>query len=131
MDKEKIEVWLKTNSECHSRFLDLDNQLVATVYSLIGKFKDVKVIKLSEGKITMYGYYAEADFFMDDDIYTVRLYSEPDGSISFHTVYELIGYESAPKDGYPEYEIYKGTVSNDLIKAFAKYARKNTSNKGV
>ena len=79
---------------------------------------------MSERKSTISGYYAEADIFVDNDDYTVRVYSEFDSSKLFHNVYEIIGYENDPKDCYPEYEIFRGTSSGDLIKAFVEYTQK-------
>lgn len=121
MNKEEIKTWLKDNSDYHSRFLDLDRQLVDIVDSLTAEVKKAKVIKMSERKSTINGYSAEADILVDNDDYTVRVYLEPG---LFHNVYEIIGYENDPKDGYPEYEIFRGTSSGDLIKAFVEYAQK-------
>lgn len=121
MNKEEIKTWLKDNSDYHSRFLDLDRQLVDIVDSLTAEVKKAKVIKMSERKSTIDGYSAEADILVDNDDYTVRVYSEPG---LFHNVYEIIGYENDPKDGYPEYEIFRGTSSGDLIKAFVEYTQK-------
>ena len=124
MNKEEIKAWLKDNSEYHSRFLDLDRQLVDIVDSLTAEVKKAKVIKISERKSTINGYYAEADIIVDNDNYTVRVYSEFGSSELFHNVYEIIGYENDPKDCYPEYEIFRGNSSGDLIKAFVEYTQK-------
>lgn len=124
MNKEEIKAWLKDNSEYHSRFLDLDRQLVDIVDSLTAEVKKAKVTKLSERKSTINGYYAEADIIVDNDNYTVRVYSEFGSSELFHNVYEIIGYENDPKDCYPEYEIFSGTSSGDLIKAFVEHIQK-------
>ena len=124
MNKEEIKAWGKDNSEYHSRFLDLDRQLVDIVDSLTTEVKKAEVIIMSERKSTISGYYAEADIFVDNDDYTVRVYSEFDSSKLFHNVYEIIGYENDPKDCYPEYEIFRGTSSGDLIKAFVEYTQK-------
>lgn len=124
MNKEEIKTWLKDNSEYHSRFLDLDRQLVDIVDSLTAEVEKAKVIKISEGKSIINGYYADADIIVDNDNYTVRVYSEFGSSELFYNVYEIIGYENDPKDGYPEYEIFRGTSSGDLIKAFVEYTQK-------
>lgn len=124
MNKEEIKAWGKDNSEYHSRFLDLDHQLVDIVDSLTTEVKKAEVIIMSERKSTISGCYAEADIFVDNDDYTVRVYSEFGSSEPFHNVYEIIGYDNDPKDGYPEYEIFRGTSSGDLIKAFIEYTQK-------
>ena len=121
MNEEEIKAWLKDNSEYHSRFLDLDSQIVDIVNSLTAEVKKAKVTKLSERKSTINRHYTEADILVDNDAYTVRVYSEPG---LFHNVYEIIGYENDPKDCYPEYEIFSGTSSGDLIKAFVEYTQK-------
>lgn len=124
MNKEEIKTWLKDNSDYHSRFLDLDRQLVDIVDSLTAEVKKAKVIKMSERKSTISGYYAEADIIVDNDDYTVRVCSELGSPELFHNVYEIIGYENDPKDCYPEYEIFRGTSSGGLIKAFVEYTQK-------
>lgn len=53
MNEEEIKAWLKDNSEYHSRFLDLDSQIVDIVNSLTAEVKKAKVTKLSERKSTI------------------------------------------------------------------------------
>ena len=43
--------------------------------------------------------------------------------------YELIGYEESPKDGYPEFEIYNGTIPQDLFDAFTTHLSQLTKKK--
>ena len=50
MNKEEIKAWGKDNSEYHSRFLDLDRQLVDIVDSLTTEVKKAEVIIMSERK---------------------------------------------------------------------------------
>ena len=46
MNEEEIKTWLKDNSEYHSRFLDLDSQIVDIVNSLTAEVKKAKEWKV-------------------------------------------------------------------------------------
>ena len=51
MNEEEIKAWLKDNSEYHSRFLDLDSQIVDIVNSLTAEVKKAKVIRVKLFKV--------------------------------------------------------------------------------
>ena len=50
MNEEEIKTWLKDNSEYHSRFLDLDSQIVDIVNSLTAEVKKARNYPLAHLK---------------------------------------------------------------------------------
>lgn len=123
MDEKEIEVWLKDRTDYHSTFIYLNRQLANVVIVLTNKIKEAKVHKISEERRGN-DYYSEAFISIKDECLTLRLYAKSDGSPFKLNSWLLMGYDNPPVDCYPEFTIYEGTLTNDLITAFEGYAKK-------
>ena len=122
MNKKEIEVWMKDRTDYHSTFIYLNQQLANVVLVLTDKVKKVKVHKISEERRGD-DYYSEATMSIKDECLTLRLYAKSN-SLSFKVnSWLLMGYDNPPVDCYPEFTIYEGTLTNDLINAFEEYAK--------
>lgn len=124
MNKKEIEVWLKDRTDYHSNFLYLNQQLANVALVLTNKVKKAKIHKISE-EMCGDGYYSEAIMSIKDECLTLRLYAKTQNSSSFKVnSWLLMGYDNPPVDSYPEFTIYEGKLTNDLIIAFENYAKK-------
>lgn len=127
MNKKEIEVWLKDRTNYHSNFLYLNQQLANVACVLVGKVKETKIHKISEERCGD-GYYSEAIMSIKDECLTLRLYAKSNDSSLKTNSWLLMGYDNPPVDSYPEFTIYEGTSTNDLITAFEEYAKKVLKN---
>lgn len=124
MDKKEIKVWLKDRTDYHSTFVHLNQQLANVVFELTDKVKETKVHKIFEERRGD-DYYSEAIMSIKDGELVLRLYAKTQNGSSFRiNSWLLMGYDNPPVDSYPEFTIYEGTVTNDLITAFEDYAKK-------
>lgn len=123
MNKKEIEVWLKDRIDYHSTFLYINQQLANVALVLTNKVKKSKIHKISE-EMCGDGYYSEAIMSIKDECLTLRLYAKSNGSSLKTNSWLLMGYDNPPVDSYPEFTIYEGTLTNDLIIAFENYAKK-------
>lgn len=128
MDEKEIEAWLKDRTDYHSTFVYLNQQLANVVLVLTDKVKKVKVHKMSEERCCD-GYYSEAIMSIKDEELVLRLYAKAqNGSFLRFNSWLLMGYDNPPVDSYPEFTIYEGILTNDLITAFEDYAKKVLNN---
>lgn len=127
MNKKEIEVWLKDRTDYHSTFLYLNQQLANVSCVLVGKVKETKIHKIFEERRGG-NYYSEAIMFIKDEELLLRLYAKSNGSSLKTNSWLLMGYDNPPVDSYPEFTIYEGTSTNDLITAFENYAKKVLKN---
>ena len=123
MDKREINVWLKNRTDYHSTFVYLNQQLANVALVLTSKVKKTKIHKIYEERRGD-DYYSEAIMFIEDKELVLRLYAKSNGSFLRFNSWLLMGYDNPPVDSYPEFTIYEGTVTNDLITAFEDYAKK-------
>ena len=124
MDKREINVWLKNRTDYHSTFVYLNQQLANVALVLTDKVKKAKIHKISEER-SGDDYYSEAIMSIKDESLTLRRYAKVKKGSSFKVnSWLLMGYDNPPVDSYPEFTIYEGTVTNDLITAFEDYAKK-------
>ena len=124
MDKREINVWLKDRTDYHSTFVYLNQQLANVALVLTNKVKKAKIHKISEER-SGDDYYSEAIMSIKDESLTLRRYAKVKKGSSFKVnSWLLMGYDNPPVDSYPEFTIYEGTVTNDLITAFEDYAKK-------
>lgn len=128
MDKREINVWLKDRTDYHSTFVYLNQQLTNVALVLTDKVKKAKIHKISEER-SGDDYYSEAIISIKDECFTLRRYAKVKKGSSFKVnSWLLMGYDNPPVDCYPEFTIYEGTVTNDLITAFEEYAKKVLKN---
>lgn len=127
MNKKEIEVWLKDRTDYHSTFLYLNQQLANVACVLVGKVKETKIHKIFEERCGG-NYYSEAIIFIKDEELLLRLYAKSNGSSLKTNSWLLMGYDNPPVDSYPEFTIYEGISTNDLIIAFENYAKKVLKN---
>lgn len=128
MDKREINVWLKDRTNYHSTFVYLNQQLANVALVLTDKVKKAKIHKMSEER-SGDDYYSEAIILIKDECLTLRRYAKTKKGSSFKAnSWLLMGYDNPPVDCYPEFTIYEGTVTNDLITAFEDYAKKVLKN---
>ena len=123
MDEKEIETWLKDRTDYHSTFFYLNRQLAIVVLELTDKVKETKVHKIFEEKRGD-DYYSEAILSIKDEELVLRLYAKTQKGSSFRlNTWLLMGYDNPPVDSYPEFTIYEGMLTNDLVTAFDKYAK--------
>lgn len=123
MDKKEIEVWLKDRTDYHSTFLYLNQQLANIACVLVGKAKETKIHKIFEERRGD-NYYSEVIMSIKDEELVLRLYAKSNSSSLKTNSWLLMGFDNPPVDSYPEFTIYEGTSTNDLITAFENYAKK-------
>ena len=59
-----------------------------------------------------------------DEELVLRLYAKTQKGSSFRlNTWLLMGYDNPPVDSYPEFTIYEGMLTNDLVTAFEEYAK--------
>ena len=123
MNKKEIETWLKDRTDYHSTFLYLNQQLANVALELTEKVKKAKVHKIFEERRGD-ECFSEAIMSIKDECLTLRLYAKAQNGSSLKVnSWLLMGYDNPPVDSYPEFTIYEGNSTNDLITAFEKYAK--------
>ena len=127
MNKKEIETWLKDRTDYHSTFIYLNQQLVNAALVLTSKFKEAKIHKIFEERRGD-DYCSEVIMFIKDEELVLRLYAKSNGSLLRFNSWLLMGYDNPPVDCYPEFTIYEGTSTNNLITAFEEYAKKVLNN---
>lgn len=127
MNKKEIETWLKDRTDYHSTFVYLNQQLANAALVLTSKVKKTKIHKIYEERRGD-DYYSEAIMFIEDEELVLRLYAKSNGSFLRFNSWLLMGYDNPPVDSYPEFTIYEGTSTNNLITAFEEYAKKVLNN---
>lgn len=122
MDKKEIKVWLKDRTDYHSTFIYLNQQLANVALVLTSKVKKAKILKMFEERRGD-NYYSEAIMSIKDEELVLRRYAKLNGSSSKTNSWLLMGFDNPPIDSYPEFTIYEGTSTNDLIMVFEDYAK--------